>query len=243
MSQNIPGLKGDLDNLETGDILLFGDSPYWFGRVVSYFAKSPYSHVAIVLRNPTYIDPSLKGLYVLESGIESFPDSEDHVKKFGVQITSVTELLTKSSNDLGYLTYRKLNTTMSKEELEAKIKEIHEKVHDKPYDIDLLDFIDASNNVVTVEDTPVPVKKQKTKSWSSMLSWFVPSHRKTDTFFCSALVGCVYTYLGFLPSDTKWSECTPAFFSSVENPDMKLVGGSYLGPDTLIYQNPNLKQI
>ena len=132
---------------------------------------------------------------------------------------------------------------MPKEELDQKIKEIHDKVHGKPYDTDILDFLDASNNVVTVEETPVPVNNKKTKSWSSMLSWFVPSHRKTDTFFCSALVGRVYTYLGFLEPDTKWSECTPAFFSSVENPDMKLVEGSYLGPDTLIYQNPNLKQI
>ena len=237
MSQNIPGLKYDLNKLKTGDILLFGDSPFWFGRVVSFFTKSPLSHVAIVLKDPTYINPSLKGIYMLESGVEDFPDSEDHKKKFGVQITSITELLMDDSREVGYINYRELHTSMSKEEMEAKIKKVHAMVHDKPYDVDLMDFVDASNDVITVEDTPPPKY-----SWWNPVGYLVPNHRKTDTFFCSALVGRVYTYLNFFPVDTNWSECTPQFFSSQENPSMKLDGNNYLGPDTLLYQNPSLKK-
>lgn len=229
---DIPGLKASLDVLNTGDLLLFGDSPFWFGRVVSYFSKSKYSHIGVVLKDPTYIDPKLKGIYLLESGEEEFADSEDGLKKFGVQITSITELLSESSDQLGYLTYRRLHTSMPVEELEKRIKAIHDKVHGKPYDVDLFDFLEASSNINVVE--------KKSKSW---LTWLMPNHRKTDTYFCSALAGRIYTYLGFLPEDTNWSECTPQFFSSIENPSMKLVEGNYLDPDTLIYQNPNLKNI
>lgn len=241
MTQNIVGLKCNLDVLQTGDLLLFGDSQFWFGRIVSYYTKSKYSHIGIILRDPVYIDPKLKGLYLLESGAEKFPDSENNIKKFGVQITSIPELLTESNNQIGFLVYRKLNTSMTTEQLDEKLKEIHEQIHGKPYDVDLMDFIDASSDVITIETKPI-INKPTYWSKYNPLSWFVPNHCKTNTYFCSALTGRVYTYLGFLPVDTRWSECTPEFFSSEENPSFKLDDGSYLGPDTLLYQNPSIKQ-
>mgnify|MGYP003314684960 CR=1 FL=1 len=50
----------------------------------------------MVLRDPTYIDPKLKGLYIWESSEEKNPDPQDGKKKIGVQITPLKELLDKN---------------------------------------------------------------------------------------------------------------------------------------------------
>jgi len=47
------------------------------------------------------------------------------------------------------------------------------------------------------------------------------NYRRTDVFFCSALVGFIYQHLGLLPEDTEWSRCEPKTFSS-ENTKLKL---------------------
>jgi hypothetical protein len=224
---NILGLKQDLNELNTGDILLFGGSTFWFSKIVRYWTHSQWTHTAIVLRDPIYINPELTGLYLWESGSENFPDSENHLQKFGVQISSLETLLKKGYD--GYIAYRKLTTNIP--DIDDKLKAIHKIVHDKPYDINLLDFMKASNEVNEIESPA-------TSTWR-FWKWFMPNHRKNNTYFCSALVGFIYTKLGLLPSSTKWTECTPQFFSSEETPSMKLITGSHLGPDEIIYQNPN----
>lgn len=233
----IPGVVGNLDDLKTGDLLLFGDSPFWFSDLIRYFSKSKYSHIGIILRDPTYIDPKLTGLYLWESGSENFVDSEDDKKKFGVQITNLHELLSKKENNssIGFLDYRSLYTDKTKEYIEQKIKEIHQKVHNIPYDTDLNDFLEASSDVNIIE----PKTDVKPRTW---LSWMIPNHRKTNTFFCSALVGYVYTQLGLLPKETEWSQCSPQFFSSEENPKCYLTSGSYLNKDKRIFNNPAMKK-
>jgi hypothetical protein len=226
----VKGLKENLDTLQTGDILLFAGSDFWFSKVVRWWTKSQFSHVGMVLRDPTYISPELTGLYMWESGIESFADSEDHVKKLGVQITSLDELF-ETNPDYKLIVYRKLNTSIPKETIERKIKDIHEVVHNRPYDINLYDFLMASANVKYVETPREPSK------WF-FINWLRPDHRRNDTYFCSALVGFIYTELGLLPSTTKWTECFPDFFSSEDNPTMKITSGNYLDVDKLLYQKP-----
>ena len=61
-------------NLKTGDILLFdykaGGLFGIFTKLIKYFTKSDYSHVAMVIKDPAFIHPSLKGTYIWESSWE-----------------------------------------------------------------------------------------------------------------------------------------------------------------------------
>jgi hypothetical protein len=74
-----------------------------------------------------------------------------------------------------------------------KLAEIYKITYDKPYDYNIVDWI---------------------------LAWFKKdiTPQKTDRFWCSALLGYIYTELGLLPKDTDWSILTPSDFST-ENPD------------------------
>lgn len=228
---NIPGLLVDIDQLETGDVLLYGGTGFLPSRLVRWWSKSQWSHVSLVLKDPTFIDPVLTGTYILESGGESFKDAEDHEYKLGVQINSLEELLQTGYD--GYICYRKLKTNIPKEVIEERLKEVHQIVHNCPYDTNIYDLLIANSSIKDIE------AKESNLGW--FWNWMKPRHRRGDTYFCSALVGFVYTQLGLLPEQTRWTECQPKFFSSIENPDMILTPGSALETDTLIYQNPKCK--
>src|SRR3989304_23762 len=100
----------NLDQLNTGDVLLFNEKKYWFSWLVEYWTGSPWSHVAIVLRDPIYLDPKLTGLYLWESGEEYFPDAEDNKIKFGVQITDLKKVI---SGYQGKIVVRKLSNIIN----------------------------------------------------------------------------------------------------------------------------------
>ena len=74
-----------IDCLETGDVLLFHDKSYslWkplslFGKLIEYFTQSSYSHVGLILKNPTWIDDKLNGVYLWQSSYEGTPDPQDN---------------------------------------------------------------------------------------------------------------------------------------------------------------------
>ena len=77
--------------LKTGDILLCGSGPRerwplsWFSYLIKLYTHSPYSHVAMVLVDPSFIHPALKGTFVWESSNGSTPDPQDNKQKLGVQ--------------------------------------------------------------------------------------------------------------------------------------------------------------
>lgn len=226
----IPNVKINLDELQTGDIILFGDTKFWFSRLIEWVCNSKWSHVGVILRDPTYINPNLKGLYLWESGEEDYPDSEDGVIKFGVQINKFENTLREGYN--GYIYYRKLNANIP--DIENKIKLIHDSVHNKPYDINILDFMESSSKTDVVEK---PVKRS---DWRIVNWWRGETiQQKESTFFCSALVGYIYTHLGLLPASTHWTECTPQFFSSSENKSLKLLNGAELADEKLLYKKDN----
>ena len=52
----------------------------------------------MILKNPTFIDKNLKGLYLWESGYENIKDINDGKIKLGVQIVPFHEVKFKSSN-------------------------------------------------------------------------------------------------------------------------------------------------
>ena len=85
--------KKIMESLESGDILLFHGEGFWFSSLVEWITGSKFSHVAMVLKDPTYIHESLKGLYMIESGEEKFPDAISHRIIRGVQVVDLSKVL------------------------------------------------------------------------------------------------------------------------------------------------------
>ena len=130
-----------IDDLQTGDILLCRNahSNSWFiniyEMVIRGVTKSPYSHVAMVVRDPPWVDQ--KGVYVLESALESEPDAESHEHKIGVQTTKLSTLADGSCE----IRIRKLmKGTISEQQLE----EVHDKTKGVPYDSNPTHLVEAA---------------------------------------------------------------------------------------------------
>lgn len=176
-----------MNELKTGDIILFDyEGHSILSSLIKRFTKSNFTHVGMILKDPKFIHPSLKGYYIWESGKEDEPDPQDDKKKIGVQITPFLELYNKYKNTGGKIYIRKIkDNTMFTDE---KLKEIHHIVYDKPYDIVPLDWIEGY------------LQKD-------------PNPQKTNRFWCSALIGYIYTKLGILNEDTDWSILRPCDFS------------------------------
>ena len=64
-----------------------------FDACIKWGSHGNWTHSAVVLKDPTFIHPSLKGLFVWESSSEASADPQDGKKKIGVQITPLKELL------------------------------------------------------------------------------------------------------------------------------------------------------
>ena len=92
-----------------------------------------------------------------------------------------------------------------------KMKEIHDSVFNKPYDIVVRDWIEAY------------CKKD-------------PDPQKISRFWCSALAAYIYTKVGLLDEKTDWSIIRPSFFSS-ENPELNrsILIGAELSNEELIW--------
>ena len=71
--------------LNTGDLLLFNShSSSFLSSLIKWGTHSNYTHVAMILKDPTFIHPSLKGTFVWESSWEGTPDPQDGKVKLGV---------------------------------------------------------------------------------------------------------------------------------------------------------------
>ena len=183
----------DKYNFETGDILLFehlnqynsfSDYIYNFiDNTIKKLTNSKYNHVGIIVKNPPW-NKKLKGYYFLESNSENIKDVEDHKKKFGVQLVPLEFILKEKYNNL-YL--RKLNCIRDKK-FDEKLIDIHKVIHNKPYDLNIIDWIKAGLNIDN--------NKDKTE-------------HKTNKFWCSALVSFIYCKLGFLDNNIPWSVISP----------------------------------
>ena len=63
--------------------------------------KSKWSHSAIIIKDPQW-RPDLKGLFVLQSSYENFPDSEDNELKLGVELVKMEELFKNYNGKIIY---------------------------------------------------------------------------------------------------------------------------------------------
>ncbi len=175
-------------NFKTGDLILFdnvGCNP--ISLLIKFFTKSEITHIAMVIKDPDFIDPPLKGYYVWESNYEGTPDPQDGKTKFGVQITPLNEIYDKYKKDRGYVYVRRINCPNELLNTE-RLKEVHSVVYNKKYDFYLKDLVDA----IQGEDT---------------------DPQKTSRFWCSALVGYIYTICGLLNKSTDWSILRPSDFT------------------------------
>lgn len=179
---------------QTGDLLLCDDLQYgsWgiFSWFIKFMTKSDFSHVGMIVVDPEFTNTPLKGTFVWTSGISDVPDPDDDVKKFGVQLIPYDHFIQTYG---GKIYARRIHFDSDDEYRRIfnndTLKKIHRVVYDKPYDIVITDWIDAY------------CKKDK-------------HPQKTSRFFCSALIGYIYTKLTLLDDALDWSILYPNFFSS-----------------------------
>lgn len=197
-----------LETCQTGDILLY-NSNYWYSRLIEWGSGSKFSHISIILRDPTFINEKLTGLYILESSYEDIPDSNTGEKVWGVQIIPLDHVLEEYKKSyVGNLYYRRLETEKS-EDFYVKLKDCIKHTEGDKYDLNPLDWFKAEFQI-NIGDT-----------------------RKENTFWCSALVGYVYCHMGFIDKDISWSILPPRKFSHYEN-DRLTYSNCSLHPERLI---------
>ena len=200
--------------LKTGDLLLCDDLAYgsWglFSWLIKFVTKSDFSHVGMIVKDPDFTETPLKGIFVWTSGISDVPDPDDKTKKFGVQFIPFDHFIQTYG---GKIFLRRIHFQHPEEYHTIFntniLKEIHQVVYDKPYDVIITDWIEAF------------CKKD-------------PKPQKTSRFFCSALIGYIYTKLTLLDQNTDWSILYPSFFSS-ENKTLSLQSNSSLTKETQIW--------
>ena len=192
-----------MDDLQTGDLLFFTGHKKgclkYFSYMIEYATHSNFSHVAMVLRDPIYIDPNLKGIYLWESGWEGKPDPQDGEIKLGVQLTPLNEIIENFKE--AKIISRKIICD-KKHFTPENIMKIHEVVHNKPYDIVPKDWVEAL------------FRKDK-------------KPQKTNRFWCSALVGYIYVKCGIIDPNTDWSIMRPNDFS-LDGDNLKYINKCFL---------------
>lgn len=185
------------DDLSTGDILLFhGNSTT--DVAIETGSASPYCHVALVVRDPHFTTPRLRGLYVWESCLNEFDmnDAENGRHKMGVQMVEAGARLRKAWADGTTVFARKLlGARVASHSFQSRLAEAHSLVHNLPYDTSPVDWIRALARQLGVPISSAHVQRE-------------------DRFWCSALVACVLAKLGLLAADVPWSRIAPGDLSS-----------------------------
>jgi len=189
--------------LKTGDLILFDNGGCnVFSSLIKYFTNSEITHIGMILKDPDFIEP-LKGIYVWESNWEGEPDPQDNKIKFGVQITPLEEICDKYKQKNSAIYSRRVNCPpelLSNDNL----KKVHSIVYDKEYDFYPTDLINA-------------LQRNDTEP------------QKTDRFWCSALVGCIYTECKLLDSTTDWSILRPSDFTPEYETNLQFINNVTLG--------------
>jgi len=195
-------------NLKTGDLLLFNNNKKnsilnILSSLIKYGTHSNYTHIGMVLKNPIFINKSLRGTYVWESGMEKVNGN----MKLGVQITPIDELVKYYNSNCVFVRQVECDSKLFSDDI---LKKINDDVHDKPYDINPVDWIEA---LIGKDLNP----------------------QKRDRFFCSALVGYIYTKCGLLKSETDWSILTPSDFS-LDGEKLDFMENVKLGDSEILYK-------
>jgi len=177
-----------MHTFDTGDLLLFHKARglHIFGSLIQWATDSPFSHIGMVIRDPTFIHPALTGAFLWQSTRTTVPDAASGKHVFGVQLTPLHECL-KANPDYQFSS----RSVLRGRGLFSphKLADIFERTYSKPYDIVPRDWLHALVHTEAVPPTP-------------------------DRFWCSALVAYILTQLGGLPPDTDWGLIRPVDLSS-----------------------------
>ena len=193
--------KLENDNkFETGDLLLYHHRNTCsslfecfmtvFTNCIMCCTNSKYSHTAVIIKDPPWRE-DLKGYYIIESSYETFPESEDHEKKLGVELVPLDKAIEESNCDIYW---RHINCVRD-EEFYQNLIEAHSVAHNRPYDLDPFDWIKA---------------KFKLR---------IGNVRRKDTFYCSALASFIYVKLGLLRKSTDWTLVSPEMLGTEHKKD------------------------
>ena len=199
-------------NLETGDILLFSNIFKWYnpltypGKLIEIATRSPYSHIGIILKSPTYIDEKLTGIYLWESDGDGSKDAETNKMKFGVKLTPIEEVMKWKE----YIYLKKINKTFSHKFDDESIKTLYEVTKNVPYDYNIRDWIGAffRNKLIKTD----------------------------RRMFCSAFVAFILVQLGFLKLSCDFSIIQPKDFDSNFSKYLELYWIYYTGYSDYIIQ-------
>ena len=188
----------DTSNLQTGDVILFkGD--WWYSWLLEKFGRSPYSHCGMILRDPTYINPDLTGLYILQSGIGLPPDIEGNTRS-GVQLTKFEDEL--KIYKPGEVFVRHL-TAIRDQRFYQILGSVYNEHAQDPYDFHLLDWMEA--------------KMMLDDGWKTAHCIFPWNNVKNNhAFWCSALLAFIFCRLGFFenPDNIPYTLISPKDWGS-----------------------------
>lgn len=172
---------------DTLDVCLFSGAPVWPSKLIEWALGTAYSHVALGLRNPTYIDESLVGTFIVESGEEVRPSAVGGKIVWGVQMQD-WQWIVESYEGRVYM--RKLRWISRPDNLAESIEAAWNRAKGAKYDDNIVDLLRAD------------------------FGWALRGDcRKTTEFVCSAFAAYVLCCVGALPRDIKWDTLNPGDYA------------------------------
>jgi hypothetical protein len=219
-----------LQNMDTGDLVLFCGKNNLISRLISYFTNSQYTHVGFVLKNPTFCNLS-RGVYLWMSGNEGIKDVTNDKLKYGVQIVNLKELL---NTYIGEVYLRKLSISIPKNnEIYIDINSSCVINTKKIVDSMIRDSLISchKNNMINDDKLHIIYKKIHNATYDyNPIDWikaYVEPNKilkRTHTFWCSAFVAYLYVKLGIMDTKIGWSLLKPSFFGNKNSTlDNKLI--------------------
>lgn len=149
----------DIETLDTGDIVLFYDSKSIISRLIDYFGGSDYSHVGMIVKNPSWI--AQPGIYLIQSGREPIPDVETHNIRMDVSMFLFSDVVQSYE---GIVHVRRLSKPYNIDM--KRMAEIHASVHAMPYNTNPIDWLCVLMNVTGGREV-------QTRFWCSALVAFI----------------------------------------------------------------------
>ena len=179
-----------ISELQTGDIILFSyrtrRAPYLM-RFISWWTKCKYSHVGVVIKDPSFGSKPLKGIFLLESSRnESERDIFNGGHRCGVSLIS---LESRINNFRGKIYVRRLETERNSKFYQV-VSKVYQDSKNSDYDLSPIDWVQSAFGCSCI------------------------GSQKTNVFWCSAVVGYFFVKLGLLSEETPWSLLWPKDFSS-----------------------------
>ena len=201
-----------LNNCKTGDLLLFNTRTHWYDFLIEKFTNSKFSHIGMVVRNQSFGPKRDIGVCMLESGYEPFPDAVYDRTIYGVQLSNldkVLDLYANSGGRDGNVYYRSLSCNRDAS-FNQLTYDLIEPVYGRPYDLLPQDWIKSAFNIKEGDE------------------------KRTNTFWCSALVAYMYDKYGFINRQTPWTIIQPTQFSYYEGKELEFNKNIYLSPEVCI---------